>query len=174
MHLEGTQILNAPPEAVWKMLLDPEILARVTPGISRLEPVGEDKYNAISEIKMGPVNGSFRGTMEVCDRVELQSYVLKIKMTGKIGNVNAEGRLQLKPLNGGKQTEVDFAGDAKLTGTLARTGQRVLSGVANTMTNQFFRALEKEIEKEFGPAPGAKPGLWARLVAWLKRLFGKK
>ncbi len=174
MHLEGTHILNAPPDAVWKMLLDPDVLARVTPGISRLEPLGDDRFTAISEIKMGPVNGSFRGTMEVCDRVELQGYVLKIKMTGKIGNVDAEGKLEIKPLSGGKQTEVDFAGDAKLTGTLARTGQRVLSGVANTMTNQFFKALEKEIEEKFGPPPGAKPGLWVRLVSWLKRLFGKK
>jgi carbon monoxide dehydrogenase subunit G len=155
------------------MLLDPEILAKITPGVKTLEPTEDGKFNIVSSVKLGPVNGSFKGHMEVSDQVKPERFTLHMKQTSKIGNVNATGSIALKTIEG-NQTEVAFDGDAKLSGTLARTGQRVLSGVARTMTNQFFSSLEKEINA-VKPAEEIKKdtkGLWARLMAWLKRLFG--
>jgi len=156
MHLDGTHALPAPREKIWNMLLDPEVLERVVPGVKTLEPEGEGVYKAISEVKMGPVSGSFTGQMEVADQKPPESFVLKMKQNSKIGNVSAEGTIGLKPLEN-DQTEITFSGDAKLSGTLARMGQRVLSGVAKSMTKQFFQALEdeltsdhKETEKEAG------------------------
>lgn len=144
MHLEGARTLNSLPEDVWKILLDPEVLARVTPGIKRLESLGENKYDTISEIKLGPVNGAFKGKMEVTDLVEPESFTLKMRMNSKIGNVSAECKISLKTQSA-SQTEVVFSGDAKLSGPLARFGQRVLGGVADSMVNQFFKSLEQEL-----------------------------
>ncbi len=173
MHLEGSYTFNAPRTTVWKLLLDHEILAKVTPGVKSLEPQGNDEYKAIFEVKMGPVNGSFSGRMAVADKQEPERFTLKMQMNGRIGNVSAEGALNLIEL-GPEQTEVRFAGDAKLTGTLARTGQRVLSGVARTMTNQFFKSIEKELETLRGAPAPAKVSLWQRLKRWLRRVFGRK
>ncbi len=145
MHLDGTHLLYAPRQKVWDILLDSQTLAKVTPGITRLEEIGEETYKAIAEIKMGPVNGSFSGQMEVTDKQEPDSFVLKMKQNSKIGNVQAKGKIELKALDENK-TEVVFSGDAQLSGLLARTGQRVLSGVARTLTQQFFSALEKELD----------------------------
>ena len=173
MHLDGTHTFNAPKELIWEMLLNPEVLAKITPGVKTLEPTEEGKFNIVSSVKLGPVNGSFSGEMEVADQVKPESFTLRMKQTSKIGNVNAEGSISLNTVEG-NQTEVAFTGDAKLSGTLARTGQRVLSGVARTMTNQFFSSLEKEITAAM-PAEEIKKdtqGLWARFIAWLKRLFG--
>ena len=144
MQFSGTHILSAPLEQVWTSLLDPEILARITPGISKLEPVGDNKYTAISNIKLGPVNGAFKGEIEVADLNEPHSFVLKMKMNSRVGNVSAEGSIALKRIDD-EQTEIDFSGAAKLSGTIARMGQRVLGGVANAMTQQFFKALDKEL-----------------------------
>ena len=172
MHLEGTHTLNAPVEKVWNMLQDPEILAKITPGIKTLEATGENSYDAISEVKLGPVSGSFKGTLEVADKVEPSHFTLKIKQNSKIGNVSAEGKISLSPVDK-TQTEVVFSGDAKLSGTLARTGQRVVSGVARTMTNQFFEALEEEISASQGAVVETKKeGIFTRFLNWLKGLFG--
>ena len=46
------------------------------------------------------------------------------------------------------QTEISFNGDVKLAGLLAGMGQRVLGGVANTLTKKFFENLDKELEKQ--------------------------
>ena len=145
MELDGTHTLNAPVEAVWNLLMDPDILAKATPGVKHLEALGEDHYKAASQVKMGPVNGLFDGEMFVLDKLPPNSFTLRMTMKGKIGNVDASGQMALNAL-GDDQTEVVFSGSAQLSGTIARTGQRVLNGVAKTMTKQFFKSLEKEIK----------------------------
>lgn len=125
------------------MLQDPVVLARVTPGISELEPTGENTFTSIAKVKIGPVSGSFKGTVELADITPPKQFTLKMNQNSKIGNVNAEGTIILVPLSE-SQTEVQFAGDARLSGVLARTGQRVVSGVAKSMTAKFFKALSEE------------------------------
>lgn len=145
MHLEGTHSLKAAPQEIWNLLMDPDTLARITPAISRLEPIGDDKYKAVAEIKLGPVKGSFEGEMAVVNKKEPEHFTLLIQQKSRIGNANAEGQINLKS-TGDHQTEVHFNGDAKLSGTLARMGQRVIGGVANSMVKQFFQNLESEIK----------------------------
>lgn len=172
MHLDGTHTLDASPQKVWNLLLNPDVLARATPGVKTLSPLGDDKYDAVFEVKMGPVSGQFKGSMEVVEKKEPESFRLLMKMNGKIGNVAADGNLKLSPA-GANQTEVVFSGDAKLTGTLARTGQRVLSGVAKTMTGQFFQSLEAELAASQGEVV-EKVGLFAKIKNWFKNLFSGK
>ena len=40
-----------------------------------------------------------------------------------------------------------FDGDVKLSGMLAGMGQRLIGGVSNTLTKQFFTNLEKELKR---------------------------
>jgi carbon monoxide dehydrogenase subunit G len=146
MHLEGTYKFNITQEALWNLLNDPAVLARTTPGIKELQPQGDDKYQALFEVKMGPINSTFDGTLEVADKVDPESYKLLISVDGKIGTIAAAGTIALQAEN--EDTILSFQGDAKLTGVLARMGQRVLSGVGRMFTNQFFKALEKEFSEQ--------------------------
>ena len=146
MQLKGTHTLPAAREQLWNHLMDPEFLARVTPGVTRLERTGDDTYEAIADIKMGPVKGSFSGDLAIKDKQEPGSFVLEVSQKSKIGNVSATIDLALEPADE-NSTVMTFNGKAKLSGLLARMGQRVLSGVANTLTKQFFAALEEELSK---------------------------
>ena len=127
--------------------MNTDTLARIVPGISRLEKTGDNTYKSILEIKMGPVNSSFTGDLQMEDIVEEKGFSLKLQQNSKIGNANAVIRISLAPDNE-NQTEVAFDGDVKLSGMLAAMGQRLIGGVSNTMTKQFFSNLEKEVEKE--------------------------
>jgi carbon monoxide dehydrogenase subunit G len=146
MHLKGTHLFNAPPESIWPLLMDAETLARITPGVSRLEPISADQYKAVADVKIGPVKGTFTGALDVAEKQEPESFVLHIKQNSKIGNVSADVSIGLSRQESG-QTALSFDGKARLSGLLARTGQRVLSGVANTLSKQFFKALEDEISR---------------------------
>jgi len=127
------------------MLMDTNTLARVVPGISRLEKTAENQYNAIAEIKLGPVSGSFSGTLSLGDIQENEGYTLHVKQNSKIGNADATVKIALKSITD-EQTEISFDGDARLSGLLARTGNRVISGVATTLTKQFFNNFEEELK----------------------------
>ena len=143
MHLEGKHTFKTTREALWNLLNDPDVLARVTPGLKELHLQETDQYQALFEIKMGPINSNFDGSLQVVDRVDLESYKLLISVDGKVGTVDAEGTIAVRVED--DRTIVSFAGDAKMTGVLARMGQRVISGVGRMFTKQFFKGLEQEL-----------------------------
>ena len=143
MQLTGSHTFSAPRQILWDLLNDPEVLARITPGVDTLEQTGPGQYQAVLHIKMGPINSTFNGALQVVDSKEPESYRLLIDVDGKIGQIRAEGRVRLA--DQGRETAVEVEGGSQLTGRLASMGQRLLSGVARMFTNQFFRALEREI-----------------------------
>ena len=146
MQLAGKHVLHAAPSKVWATLMDKDTLARVVPGISRLEETGDHTFKSTLNIKLGPVNGSFTGDLQLDDLQEPNTFTLKAQQNSKIGNANAAIKINLAPVGDG-DTEIVFDGDVKLSGILASMGQRVMGGVSNTLTKQFFSNLEKELAK---------------------------
>lgn len=144
MKIEGDYSLKASPAIIWEKLLDTETLARITPGVTKLEMTEPDQFIAISEIKIGPVQGAFKGNLSIKDKKEPEGFTLVLSQKSKIGNASAEVKLNISPLEN-EQTKVHYEGKAKLSGLLARTGQRVIGGVVKTLAKQFFKALEVEL-----------------------------
>ncbi len=144
MLLNGAHLLQSTPQKIWAMLMDTDTLAKIVPGITRLEKTGDNTYKSILEIKIGPVSGAFAGNLQLVDMNEPVSFTLKVQQNSKMGNADAAIKINMVGITE-NQTEVSFDGDAKISGLLARMGQRVLGGVANTLTKQFFNNLEKEI-----------------------------
>jgi len=146
MQLTGTHIVNAGSSRIWDMLMDTGTLAKLVPGISSLEKTGDNAFKSILNIKIGPVSGSFTGSLSMDNITVQKGFTLKIQQNSKIGNANAVIKIDLLPVNE-DQTEVSFNGDVKLSGLLATMGQRVIGSVADTVSKQFFTNLEKELEK---------------------------
>ena len=144
MLLTGQHTINATAQQIWDMMMDPDALARITPAITSLERIDEDNFKAIADVKIGPVGGRFTGNLKVSERVEPESFNLSVQQNSKIGNANAVMAMKLKTISP-TQTEVSFSGDVKLSGTLAIMGGRVVTPVANMLSEQFFKELEKEI-----------------------------
>ena len=144
MQLTGNKLLNASPARVYGMLMDPEVLAKIVPGVSSLEKLSENSYKSTLSLKIGPVGGSFSGNLHLEDIVPDKSFTLKAQQNSKIGNANAAVKIVLQEA-ANNQTEVSFDGDVRLSGVLATMGQRVVGGVANTLTKQFFNNLENEL-----------------------------
>lgn len=145
MKLEGTYTLPAPRQKVWEMLNDPEVLARVTPGIKHLEPLGGDVYKATLEVGVGPVRGTYAGQVSISEKVPPERMRLQIEGGGKPGTIRATGEFQLQEQGG--QTVVAYTGDAQITGVIASVGHRLIGGVAKQMTAEFFKALERELTR---------------------------
>ena len=91
MQLAGSHTFKAPRQVLWNLLNDPDVLARTTPGIESLEQTDADQYQAVLQVKMGPINSAFNGTLHVVDKSEPESYRLLIDVDGKIGQIKAEG-----------------------------------------------------------------------------------
>jgi uncharacterized protein len=145
MKLTGKHIVNEVPSKVWDVLMDTQSLAKIVPGISSLEKLSDNSFKSTLNIKLGPVGGSFSGNLQLEDIIEQKSFTLKAKQNSKIGNANAAIKIELAPVDD-SQTAIAFDGDAQLSGLLASMGQRIIGGVSQTLTKQFFSNLEKELE----------------------------
>ena len=146
MNVKGKHILQAGVATIWPMLQDEEVLARISPGVSRIEKIEEDQYRAISDISIGPVRGSFEGELSLLDKVQDETMTLTLSQKSKMGNAEATIVMTLVPL-GAEQTEIIYNGTAKVSGRLATMGQRILGGVISTLSKQVFNELEKIIEE---------------------------
>ncbi|MBG9374841.1 carbon monoxide dehydrogenase subunit G [Panacibacter sp. DH6] len=144
MQLTGNHTVNASPAKVWALLMDTDTLARIVPGVQKLERIEGNSFKSTLGVKLGPVSASFNGNLEMEDVQEEKGFTLKVQQNSKVGNASAAIKIDLKPV-ADNQTEVAFDGDVKLSGMLASMGQRVVGGVANTLSKQFFTNMEKEL-----------------------------
>lgn len=147
MNIKGKHILPTDIATLWPMLQDEKVLARIAPGVSNIEKVGEDQYKAISDISIGPVRGSFEGDLSLKDKVELEEMTLVLGQKSKIGNAEATIRMQLSAEDT-SNTLVTYDGTAKISGKLATMGQRIIGGVVSTLSKQVFKELEKIIKEQ--------------------------
>ncbi len=158
MEVKGRHQFKISREQLWKYLMDVDVLAKITPGISKLESLGNDHFKSYSEIKLGPVKSTFTGKLQVVNKEEPAAFLIKMEQLSGIGNAHVIVQMNLEHIDEGNSA-LTFDGKANLSGVIARTGQRVLSGVANAITKEVFSELEKHIEENratpnpFGEAP---------------------
>lgn len=147
MKITGKYTINATTDILWQNILNPRILEKTVPGIKTLEEKETDAYTAISEVKVGPVRGVFKGDLYIKDKVEGKSCTVVLDQKSKMGNAVAEIAVSLIADEDGN-TKVEYEGSARISGMLARMGQRIIGGVVTTLAKQFFTALEKEIKNQ--------------------------
>ncbi len=153
MNLSGEYTLPVPIEQVWQTLLDPDVLNECIPGCQELRPAETglpDVYDATLSIGVASVRGTYKGTVRVADQEPLVSYRLEVRGGGDKGTSTAAGRLEFISLDGtdkGK-TLVRYTGDYQVAGPIASVGQRLFHPVAQLLTGQFFRCVEKRVSLE--------------------------
>jgi uncharacterized protein len=142
MDLSASYTFSAPPETVWRLLNDPDVIAACLPGCERLEPIGEDQYRATLTLSVAMVSGRYTGTVAILDKQPPRSYRLVVEGTGHAGFVKGETTVELVPHNG--STIVVVKGQGQVGGLMARVGQRLLTSVSRVMMDSFFGCLQEK------------------------------
>ena len=140
MKIDGTYTFNAPRERVWQVMLDPKILAQCMPGCETLNEVAPDQYEAVMKVGIASVKGTYKGKVSIKDKQPPSHYVLSGEGSGGPGFLQGDLAVDLEENNG--QTLLKYSSDAKVGGLIASIGQRMISGVAKMMFDQFFKKLE--------------------------------
>jgi carbon monoxide dehydrogenase subunit G len=149
VELTGSYAFSAPQELVWEMLLEPGVLARIMPGCEKLERTGENEFEGKLNIRIGPVQGVFQGTVELSDLRPPHGYHISVNGRGPAGIVRGEGDLQLASTETG--TDLSYEGTAQVSGRIASVGQRLMDSSAKAIVNQSLQNLEKQIQARLQP-----------------------
>jgi carbon monoxide dehydrogenase subunit G len=143
MKIQGSHTFEAPREQVWRALLDPSILARTLPGCEKLERVGENDFQGVLSVQVGPVKGQFQGTLQLSDLRSLEGYHMKLDGKGPAGFMSGEGELRLADAGGTTLLTYDL--DAQVGGRLAGVGQRLIESSAKSISRQGLEGLAREL-----------------------------
>jgi carbon monoxide dehydrogenase subunit G len=88
MKVEVSHLLAYSRDRVWDVLLDPEVLARVMPGVEKFEEVGPEKYAVAMKLGVPAVRGSYKGSVQIVDKKKPDSYRLRGEGKGTPGQLH--------------------------------------------------------------------------------------
>jgi hypothetical protein len=143
MDIVGTYTFSAPPDRVWALLMDPQVISSCIPGCEGFEPAGEDRYKARLNVALAAISGSYEGTIVISDKVPVTSYRLTADGQGRPGFVKGSAAISLR--EEGHATVVDVQGTVQTGGPVARVGQRLIGGVSKMMMDRFFACLQGKL-----------------------------
>lgn len=142
MVLNGEVKLNAPRSLIWNMLFDPDVLKACIPGCEELERIEDSNFQAVTKIKVGPVAARFKGKVSLEDLDPPNGCKIVGQGEGGIAGF-AKGVATVTLAEGDGGTLLVYNIDAQIGGKLAQLGQRLISGTAKKLADEFFSNLAK-------------------------------
>lgn len=139
MDISGEYTFDAPQDLVWEALQDPDVLSNAMPGGEGFAEVGNNEFEGNLKIKVGPVQGVFKGNIKLVDVVPPDSYRMEVDGKGAPGFVKASGGLKLTPQ--GDKTHMAYEGSAQVGGRIASVGQRLMDTSAKSIIRQSLEGL---------------------------------
>ena len=144
MRIEGQFLFEGVScTALWDFLTNPDRIAQCLPGCEKLVKTGGDTYEMTLNIGIGPVRGTFAGSIRLHDLKPISEYRMSVSGKGAPGFVNGEGRIALADIDNG--TQVHYSGDVSPGGAIAAVGQRVMGGAARMVIDQFFKCAAQKL-----------------------------
>jgi uncharacterized protein len=145
MKIEGEHIFKGPRKVVYEMFNDPNVLATAVPGMQSLTKTDAQHYQGAINLRIGPVSGSFAGTLAITDENPPESCTLTVDGKGAPGYARGVGKVHFTEQPDGT-TLLNYSGDVNIGGTLASVGQRMIDSVAKSMIKTAFETLDKTLE----------------------------
>ena len=152
----GEATVKATPEAIWAMLLDPDVLASVIPGAHGVKKVSDTRFTADVTLGIGPVKGRYAADIALSDLDANRGATLTGTVAGALGSGSGSGRVTLERASDGV-TRVGYTYEAAVGGKVASVGGRLLDGAARVIIGGFFTALARRAEGKDTQRGGLPP-----------------
>jgi uncharacterized protein len=144
--VEGERTFAAPRAIVWKVLNDPESMAKTMPGVESFDVHDEKRWTANVKIPLGLGGLKMKVDMEKTDEREPEHAMLKIKGQGVGAMMNMQTSFDLSEADAGG-TAMKWSADVKIAGPVGSMGQRVLQPIVNQQVQHVLTALEQQVNE---------------------------
>jgi 2-furoyl-CoA dehydrogenase large subunit len=140
----GSVTLSAGQEAVWRALVDVSSLKQVIPGCREIAAAGPNLYEAIVDIRVAGIGGTYKARIELSDLEEPSALRLSSSAEGGLAAGEGHADVRLSGLPDGR-TKLDFSYRAGVTGRVVSFGHRMLGSVTALLISRFFDGLEARL-----------------------------
>jgi hypothetical protein len=155
MELSGEYRIQAPRDAVWAALNDPDVLRDSLPGCEEVVKESDTAFAAKVQAKVGPVKARFSGKMTLSDIDPPNGYRLSGEGQGGAAGF-ARGDADVRLEEDGDATVLRYTVNAHVGGKLAQIGSRLIDGTAKKLAGDFFAKFAETVEAAQG-APSETP-----------------
>ena len=162
MIFTGEYRFSQSAQRIWEALNDPAVLLRTIPGCESVEQVSETEFAAAVKISIGPMKLRFRGMIRLSDLDPPWRYTIACEGNGGLSGV-AKGQAQvtMSP-DPGHGTVLRYKAEAALGGMVATLAQKLLTGTASRLADEFFAHFAAQIPEEAYEGPASETSLTAR------------
>jgi 2-furoyl-CoA dehydrogenase large subunit len=146
VNVHGSRTLASARAAVFDAICDPETLLAVIPGCRAIERVGETEYRGEIALRLPGIVGTYRTTVRLVETDRPEQGRLEGEVVGSLGTIEglATFRLTETPDNG---TTVEYDGQARISGPLARLDGRFVEGLAGSLIGQGLDNLDARLQR---------------------------
>jgi carbon monoxide dehydrogenase subunit G len=145
MTMTGEVQLSAAREVVWDKLNDPAVLRECIPGCEELTKSGDNQFEAVAKMKVGPVSARFKGKVMLSDFDPPNGYRISGEGEGGVaGFAKGGATVALAEQEGG--TLLSYNVEAQIGGKLAQLGQRLVNGAAKKLADEFFAKFAEAVK----------------------------
>ncbi len=163
MKINGTYTFPAQADVVWDLLLDPQVLLQVIPGLEAVDVKPAGEILATAMVGVGPVKGKFSGTLHLLDQ-QKPTHV-RVVGEGKGGPGFMKGTCILDAVEQGDSTLVNYQAEVQIGGPLATVGQRLVDAATNSIMQQGFDRFNKVLSERKAAEEAARAAAMAAAQA---------
>jgi carbon monoxide dehydrogenase subunit G len=145
VKLEDRFDVAAPPERVWDVLNDIELIAPYVPGFT-LREVDGDVFRGAMKVKLGAMVVQYDAEIVITDR-DHGSRRVRMDVSGREphgnGRMHAVVSSSLEPVGDGTRVTLDT--DLELVGKVAQMGRGLVADVSSKLIGEFVSSLEANV-----------------------------
>ena len=190
MKLSSQFTVPSTPERVFPLFLDADVMRSCIPGCEELVRVDETTFrgrlvNVVAHVKF---NAAFSAQVQSIDAPHRVNALLKGEDNRLGSSIKVDAVLSVQPDDAGSL--VGYEMDMALWGKIGRLGESIVRRRTAEVEAQFVErfsiaatgdgakaaATAPSAEPAAQPVtePAARPTVWQRVVAWFRRLVGRR
>lgn len=141
MNFEQRSTLPVARQPLWDFLMDVPRMAICVPGVDQVTPRGNEDYEGVMRVSLGPIALTLHGTLTLDDRdPEAGRAALHAEATDRRigGGLRTQAQMLLVERGPG-ETELIVRAEARLLGKLGEFGQPLIRKKADALMAEFVR-----------------------------------
>ncbi len=131
---------------MWAFLTDPDAVSLCAPGLKSMEIIEPDKrFRAVAAVGIGSMKATFTTDVEWTELEPPERAEMKARGNAPGSAVEARAEMKLRK-KGENATELEWTADVVVMGTIAALASRMMGGVTQKLTGEFFECVRSRIE----------------------------
>ncbi len=154
MTISGMYTFAAKAEEVWDLLLDPQALLKILPGLQTVDVRPDGEIIASAMVNLGPIRGTLSGRLRLLE--EQKPTHLKIVSEGKGGARFIKGMCVIDAVEQAGTTLINYQAEVSIGGIPARAGERLIEAAINSTWQRVAWLLDGAHHADASVDPGAE------------------